>query len=299
MQTRFLFPRIFSALLICSWITLLGCASPSHPKNSLRDALTFYSSFDHGVHADFASGDKQLYGTPGGAKAPAAQPGLPETKDIHLAKNRGRGGDALHYVRKNSAVLFYKGAKNVDYKTTNWSGSVSFWLKLNPDEELEPGYCDPLQISAGSWNDGVFFAEFSKDQPRRFRFALRPLLPIWNPQNLGWEAIAVKDRPMVEVVNPPFSREQWTHVVFTFANANTGCKDGVGQLYLNGRFAGEFREWDLSLNWQPEQMQVILGAAYVGLFDELALFNRVLSDGEIKTIFAKKNALRAHVSTQP
>ena len=32
------------------------------------------------------------------------------------------------------------------YNARSWSATVSVWLRLNPDQDLEPGYCDPIQI---------------------------------------------------------------------------------------------------------------------------------------------------------
>jgi hypothetical protein len=284
--------RQFQHLFIPALGTLIlsGCGSMPSNHRPLRDALTLYASFDNGTRADYAAGDPQLYGAATSAKIPTATAGLPDGGVIQVAKGEGRNGDALRYTKKSPAIVFFKGAKNFDYRATNWSGSISFWLKLDPDKDLEPGYCDPLQIAAGNWTNGVFFAEFSKDEtPRHFRFALRPLLPIWNPKNVGWEAIAAKDRPMVQVPKPPFSRDQWTHVGFAFSGANTGAKNGVGRLFLNGEPAGEFSNWDLTVNWKPEQIQVSLGAAYVGLFDELALFNRALSESEFRALYQMKD----------
>jgi hypothetical protein len=68
-------------------------------------------------------------------------------------------------------VVFFRGDKNLGYSTQRWSGAVSVWLRLDPDKDLLPGYCDPLQFVAGDWNAGNMFIEFSKDhQPRHFRY---------------------------------------------------------------------------------------------------------------------------------
>jgi hypothetical protein len=280
-------------IVIAAFFNLFfGCVSLLHAEPSLEKSLTFYASFDKSIDADYAAGDKRLYGKYGRGKEQITVPGLPPTGVIQLAKGEGRYGDGLRFTRKSDSVVFFKGPRNFDYRTNHWSGSISFWLKLDPDKDLEPGYCDPLQIAAGDWNSGVFFAEFSKDEtPRHFRCAMRPLSSIWNPKNLGWEAIPAKDRPMVQVSKPPFDHDRWTHVLFTFINANTGTTNGTGKVYLNGDLAGEFTGWELTLNWSPEQIVVNIGAAYVGVFDELALFNRALEPGEVKKIWKQKNGL--------
>jgi hypothetical protein len=115
--------------------------------------------------------------------------------------------------------MFFEGLKNLNYSTNNWSGSCSFWLRLDPDKDLQLGYCDPLQFVAQGWDEGNMFVEFSNDHtPRHFRYAMMPLKKTWNPNNRGWEEFADKERPMVPVTRPPFSRERWTHVCFTFGN---------------------------------------------------------------------------------
>ena len=68
----------------------------------------------------------------------------------------------------------------------HWNTTVSVWLRLNPDLDLEPGYCDPVQIVGDDSKKGFIFLEFSKDEtPRYFRYAIRPLFHIWNPDNVA------------------------------------------------------------------------------------------------------------------
>ena len=179
------------------------------------------------------------------------------------------------------------------YNETGWSTTVSVWLRLNPDEDLEPGYCDPVQIVGDDSNKGFIFLEFSKDEtPRYFRYAIRPLVHIWNPDNVSWAEIPVNKRPMVQVERPPFSRDTWTHVVFTLENVNDKTKPQVGRLYLNGELQGAIENWDLTFGWDPSQVLLVLGAAYVGHMDDLAVFNRSLSPDEIQQLCNLKNGVR-------
>lgn len=270
-----------------------GCVTGIQ-KEALKDSLTLYASFDKGLNADYAGGDKTIYGAASGNRMAQAPAGLPEGGAVQVARGVGVTGDALKFTRKSSSVMFFKGPGNFVYQPTNWNGTVSFWLKLDPDRDLQPGYCDPIQLSAGNWHNGVFFAEFSKDEtPRHFRFAMRPLEKIYNPKNLGWEAIPAKDRPMVQVEKPPFSREKWTHVAFTFENANTGEKNGVGKLYLDGQPAGAFPNWDLTVQWKQDEVVIIIGASYVGLFDDLALFDRALTAAEVTRLYGDREILKS------
>src|SRR4030095_14698879 len=97
------------------------------------------------------------------------------------------------------------------------------WLSLDPEKDLEPGYCDPIHVTERGWNDGAIFADFTKDDtPRHFRLGAFADRKVWDPRERDWNAVPVPERPMVEVAKPPFARGQWTHVVLTWAGFNSG-----------------------------------------------------------------------------
>ncbi len=265
--------------------TLAYAAGKPDSLKQLRDSLTFLATFDHGTNADFALGDRQLYFAPSSKERSAAKPGLPEGGMVQFAGKEGRYGDALRMTGKTKEVIFFKGEKNVAYNTTNWSGTASFWLKLDPEKDLPEGYCDPLQFVAQSWTNGVMFVEFSKDQPRHFRYGIQALPALWNPKGLKWDEIPEADRPLVVADKAPFGRDHWVHVAFTFSNANTGNKDGTGRLYLNGQFQGVFSSFNNLFQWDAAKSAVTIGLNYVGLFDDLSLFNRELTDDEVMRLY--------------
>jgi hypothetical protein len=283
-------PRQF-ALLIVAMVVAAGCQTPGGSHAALRRALLLHASFDRGVDADFAAGDPQLYAAPAGNRS-QARPGLPDSDLVVRARGAGRFGDALHFTQKMRPVVFFKGERNLGYKTNGWSGAVSLWLRLNPDQDLQPGYCDPLQFVAQGWDEGNMFIEFSKDHtPRHFRYAILPVKKSWNPANRGWETIPDQERPMVPVLKPPFTRDGWTHVVFCFGNINSGRKDGWGRLYLDGRDQGAFESWSIPFNWDESKSALTLGLSYIGWMDDLAVFNRPLTAAEVQSIHALKNGV--------
>jgi hypothetical protein len=297
-QTFWLVLRLIPALrglpFRLSLILSLGAAWTSDAADlpNLRPALLLHASFDRGLDADFAVGDRKIYTAPTGNRK-MARPGLPDGDLVMLAQGEGRHGDALRFTKKMRPVVFFQGEKNLGYHTNNWSGAASFWLRLNPDKDLEPGYCDPLQFVAQAWGEGNMFVEFSKDHtPRHFRYAILAVTRYWNPKNLGWEAIPEPERPMVPVHRPPFAHDKWTHVALTFGNVNSGKKDGWGKLYLNGEQQGQFTGWENTFNWDVSQSAVTLGLNYVGAFDDLAVFNRPLTDQEVKAIYESAGGLR-------
>lgn len=273
------------ALIVSSSVVVTHADSLA---TGLRSALLLHASFDRGLNADFAVGDATLYTAPTGNRN-QARPGLPDDELVVVAKGEGRHGDALHFTKKMKPVVFYRGEKNLGYNTKSWSGAVSVWLKLDPDKDLEPGYCDPLQFVAQGWEEGNMFIEFSKDHtPRHFRYAILPVKRLWNPENRGWEDIPDSERPMVPVYRPAFSRDRWTHVVFCFGNLNTGEKNAWGRLYIDGRNQGQFDGWLGTFNWEVDKSALTLGLAYVGLLDDLAVFNRALTDAEVKHLHELK-----------
>lgn len=269
---------------------LLATALPvaaADPLPPLRAALTHHVSFDLAFDADFSRGDRRAHFA-GGPKGAPAGPG----EFLRVIPGAGRFGGALHVTRKNPVKLYYTNAGILDYLPASWSGSVSLWLRLSPDEDLEPGYCDPVQIVGGDGRKGFIFLEWSKDEtPRLFRYAIRPRFEIWNPKNQDWARMTDAERPMVQVARAPFSRTRWTHVVFTFDRLNAG-KAGVGRLYLDGQLQGSIRDWDLTFGWEAAKVQLMLAASYVGHLDDLAVFNRSLSDAEVQQIRNLQNGIR-------
>ena len=271
-------PLVFSACVVF--------AISASAAEDLKKSLLLYASFDKGADADFAVGDRKIYTASSGSRS-RANPGLPEDNLVLHSKEAGRFGQGLRFTKKMRPVVFFQGEKNLGYNTNSWSGSCSFWLRLDPDKELEPGYCDPLQFVAQAWGEGNMFVEFSKDHtPRHFRYAILSVTKHWNPSNRGWEEIPEAERPMVPVHKPPFARDRWTHVVFTFSNINSGKKDSVGKLYLNGKPQGSFGDREHVFNWDVSKSALTIGLNYIGDFDDLAVFNRVLTDGEVSSIYS-------------
>lgn len=140
-------------------LTLLtGFSLVAHSAESttkLADALLFHASFDKGLNADVAAGDPGFYHAPTGNRK-EARPGLPEDNLVTLAPGEGRFGDALRFHKKTRPI-FFRGEKNLGYRTNGWNGAVSLWLRLDPDKDLEPGYCDPLQFVGQAWEEGNMF----------------------------------------------------------------------------------------------------------------------------------------------
>lgn len=280
-----------SALLA---LAFSGFLSISYGNEALARSLTLFASFDEGFSADFSKGDKTCYLKQGAGFVP-----FMENDEAKIAKSEGRFGSAIHFPKKGATRPLYLGKNVLGYNAKSWSTTVSLWLRLNPDEDLEPGYCDPVQIVGDDTKKGFIFLEWSKDHtPRHFRYAIRPLIELWDPQGLGWEGLPDEKRPMVRVLDAPFSRERWTQAVFTLSKINEKEGKPSGSLYLNGIKQGSIEGFDLTFGWDPESVSLVLGAAYVGYQDDLAVFDRVLSDDEVKQLYKLKGGVHSLLRAQ-
>lgn len=290
--------RLFNTLRLCALIGVFSIVGMSQCQvvgqelssfdAKLRGSLSFLASFDAGVDADFGRGDRRLYTTKAYATRKDAQPGNATAHVRH--STAGKWGGGLQFGEKSEVTVFYQGKGNVAYAPSGFSGTVSVWMSLSPDEDLAPGYVDPLQITDKEWNNACLFFDFTKDdKPRHFRAAAFSDLKYWNPTNQPWESVAVKDRPMIVAERPPFKRGQWTHVVLTYENFNRE-QPGIAKFYLNGNLIGELKK-DQRFSWDESKLAILLGIYYTGLMDDFAIFDSALSEQEVKQIYQRPTSL--------
>lgn len=262
-------------------VVLLCLASSLPAQDGLKASLVFHASFDASLNADFSKGGKDCVVKTGKEFVPCVP-----NDDVKLVATGGKFGGCIHFPKKGVTRPQFSGVNVLGYNDKSWSTTVSVWLRLTPDEDLEPGYCDPVQITGDDVKKGYIFLEFSKDEtPRFFRYAVRPLFHIWNPTNVQWAEIPFEKRPMVQVAKPPFTRDTWTHVVFTLSNVNSKGAKPSGSLFINGKLQGRIENWDLTFGWDPASVALVLGASYVGHQDDLAVFDRALTDAEVERLF--------------
>lgn len=253
-------------------------------RDSLKTALSFFASFDHGFDADYAHGDRLIYTAPSFRNLDAAVADV-VSPDIVIAKGQGRYGDALQFRKKNTQAVFYRAAVNTNYRPRNWSGTISFWLNLSPDTDLEPGYTDPLQVTDKAYNNAAIWVDFTRDdKPRQFRLGVFGDSAAWTKGKTSPEQSAFFDQRTVVVTQPPFARGQWTHVAIVFSRIGSDS-GGTAKLYLNGKLAGTADAIREPFNMEPELATVRLGVNYTGLFDELSMYTRPLSDAEVDALY--------------
>jgi len=253
----------------------------------LKDHILFYSSFDGNTTADIAVGDSLIYTAENYKKVAYAKIGL-HNPDVVLAKNKGITGDALHFKKANTSAIFYKAYKNVGYHSKSWSGTVSFWLQLDPNKDLAPGYCDPICITDVRYNDAALWVDFTDDTPREFRLGAMGDLEVWNPENKNDETKWKKRT--VTVKHPPFEKIKWTHITMVFSKVNT--TKSTFELYLNGKFTGSIKNVNDPFTWEAEKGKIMLGLGYIGLMDELAIFDKSLNAEEVKSVYDLENGIK-------
>ena len=252
----------------------------------LKTSLTFHATFDGSTDARVAQGDKSIYSAKSYKEQRAAQKGL-GSAPAELAKGAGRGGDALRFTRKNEAAVFYKADKNVAFDPKNWTGTISFWLSLDPETDLAPGYCDPIQVTDKAYNDSAIWVDFTKDdKPRHFRLGVFGDLKAWNPKNLEPDKNPGFLNRLVVVKQTPFARGKWTHVAIVHTGLGSG--KGSATLYLDGKAQGSTPAIAEPFAWDASLGAIRLGVNYVGLMDDVAIFNRAVSADEIREIAAGK-----------
>jgi hypothetical protein len=273
------FATIGAFLFLVSSMTCAHAADHS----ALRKALTFHASFDGKVDADFAKGDAKLH-TLVSRRPVKVETGLIAGEKVLHARGQGRFGDCLHFKDNSGPRIYFKAQDNLVYKQKNWRGTVSLWLRTTPDEDIPKGYTDPLQITPRSALDACFFTEFGIEDPRPFRLGVFSDKTAWNPENKPNKEIALTDRPLIGVENPPFSRDRWTHIVFTWEGFNNGDKRGIAKLYLDGKPQGEMTGWNQQFTWDLAKTEIRLGVKFVGHLDELSCFNRPLKADEIRRL---------------
>ncbi len=258
-------------------------AQPFQLLEELRKGLTFHASLDRGTEADFGLGDRRIYTAPSYKAQQEAKPGFDST-DAGIVAADGRFGAALQFKKKNTRAIFYRAEKNVEYRSKDWSGTVSFWLSLDPDQDLEPGFCDPIQVTDKAYNDAAVWVDFTKDdKPRHFRLGVFGDLKVWNPENLPSDKNPNFARRLIDVSKPPFARGGWTHIAITFSGLNTEG-GGVGKLYLNGQVQGTTEAIREPFTWDLSRAAIRIGVNYVGLLDDLAVWNRALNEREVRML---------------
>jgi len=145
-------------------------------------------------------------------------------------------------------------------------------------------------VTDKAYNDSAIWVDFTKDdKPRHFRLGVFGDLKKWNPTNLPSDKNPAFTSRLITVAKPPFRRGAWTHIVITHTGLGSG--KGVAKLYLDGKLQGTTETIGEPFLWSRSRAAIRLGVNYIGLWDELAIFNRALSDREVAELHWLKGGL--------
>lgn len=296
-MTKIYLVKYFALIIVLCTTGLISCKEKDVRKKevkedttstNLREALTFYASFDTGVNADFAAGDSRMYTVPNRNAPDSARAGL-HKPDISRQEGKGKYGYGLQFTERSKGYIYYPGARNIAYNKEDWNSAISFWLSLDPAVDLEQGFCDPIQITDVSYNDAAIWVDFTEDNPRDFRLGVIGDRNIWNPEGLEDEEDLFLPQ-LTPVSNPPFATGKWTHILINFSGLNT--EKGEASLYMNGELKGARSDITDSFTWELDRSNIYIGLSYIGLMDDLSIYNRNLTENEIKVLYSLENGVQ-------
>ena len=255
-------------------------------RAGLSAALTFHASFERGSDADFALGDKQIYTATvqDDQKVVALTPGLGDPP-LAIVEGQGKYSAALAFTQERSHVVVYKAEHNLDYAPEKFCGTLSLWMRLDP-AEIPGQYSDPVQLTDKDFSDACIWVDFTKnDTPSDFRLGVFGDLSEWDVTNQRAKSSEFFWR-LAKIAEPPFAKDQWTHVVVTWDGLNNS-QQGRARLYFNADYQGATGVIRERFTWDPSQASIRLGLGhYVGLFDDLALFNVPLTPEEVRVLYS-------------
>jgi concanavalin A-like lectin/glucanase superfamily protein len=262
---------------------------PANSRDDIRAglsaALTFHASFDRGPDADFALGDKQIYSATvqDGQKVVGLTPGLGEPP-LAIAEGQGKYGAALEFTQENSHVVVYQAEQNVAYDSAAFRGTLSFWMRLDP-AEIPGQYSDPIQLTDKLFSDACIWIDFTKnDTPSDLRLGVFGNQSEWDVTGQIAQSREFYWR-LAKVAEPPFAKDQWTHVAVTWDGINN-TQSGRARLFFNAEYQGATGIIREQFTWDVASAGIRLGMGhFVGLIDDIALFNRPLTPEEIRALF--------------
>ena len=272
-------PTLVAVFAFCLPRDCIGSA-----ESDLQSAVTFYASFDEDVKGDYGGG-KLSPSTRSDHSTEKGQyiigPGFSRSA-FRIAKRGGIHGGALQGfdVLPHRGRMFFPAKDNLAFKSGGWGGAVSFWINSDPNTMLKTPYCDPIQITEKRAADGGLWVDFPNTKPRDMRLgAFRGLA-------VGEKPVPESDKksPLVRIEDVNFKRGDWHHIVMNCKNLDTGKRNAVVSLYVDGKRIGELAERDIAMKWNIERTGIYVAVNYIGLLDELAILDRPLTASEIRLL---------------
>ena len=136
--------------------------------------------------------------------------------------------------------------------------------------------------------NGGIWVDFNDAKPRDMRMGSFPAVPA------GGKPLAESDpsAPIIWLKGVGFKASDWHHVVMTWTGFDTGRSDARTALYVDGKLIGELKDREIAMEWDLEKTGIYISVGYIGLLDELSVFNRALTPAEITLLFKTSRTAR-------
>jgi hypothetical protein len=270
------------SLAVLVGLLILAAAPSDAGDDALRKAVTFYASFDESLKPDVGFGPIMTrFGDPKDPTRFIFEKGYNENI-YKIAKGKGVAGGCLEAtdVLPNRGRFFYPVKGNLAYKKGGWGGAMSMWINMDP-AALKLQFCDPVQITQKGANNGGIWFDFNDAKPRDLRMGVFPAVPEGKTGAKESDA----DAPMVRVPKVGFKSGDWHHIVLSWSNFDTGKKDALATLYIDGKKMGDVKDRAIAMDWDIEKAGIYTAVGYTGLLDEMACFNRALTADEVTALY--------------
>jgi hypothetical protein len=282
-----------SYLTLLAYVDLIRKVLPAKKSaaDALRQAVTFYASFDEAVRGDLGGGGLEpgtRFNHPRVKGKFIFQKGI-DRKIFRVARGKGIHGGALEVldVVPDNGRIYFPVKGNLAYKKGGWGGAVSVWCNTDPNRLLKTKFCDPIQITEKGANNGGIWFDFNDARPRDLRHGTFPAV------TEGQKGLSEDDpnAPMVRVPRINWKAGEWHHVVLTWKNFDTGSGDAKSALYIDAALIGEVKGRAISMDWNAHKAGIYVAVNYIGLLDELALFGRALTADEVRMLHGNPGLL--------
>lgn len=235
-----------------------------------------HATFNSGTNADISRGDGRA----------TVHPDV-----VRHDPEAGRAGGAMVFAARDHGwaedEFTFPARDNFPYSESSFEGTISMWLRGDPDADLNDEYpVDPFHISRHA-ADGSFYLDLTRPNdwrygsPRKLRFGIYGDSPAQD-MFIGGQLLVVGDLG--------WNDGQWHHVVATWQNANSGRADGRAAVYIDGVCRATMDGYRHDLTWDVDSLTIGLGQRYVGAIDELLVLDVSIDDGQVAELFARPAA---------
>jgi hypothetical protein len=236
----------------------------------LREHICLYAAFDRGLDADVARGD-------GRARV--------NSRCVRHEPAGGRFGGALWFEAHEPPEedeFTFAAAENFPYAASAFDGTISMWMSLNPDEDLDPPtMVDPFHVSRTA-SDASYYLDLTRLNDPRYGSPRKLRLGMY-PDNPGKE---LENGQLILVGELHWQRGEWHHVCATWRNSNGGERDTSAHVYIDGRLRGWAEGFTHRFTWDDMgPMTIALGQRYAGGIDDLLILDRALPADEVAALY--------------